>query len=56
MPRNLWEAYKEFEKSNILKEKLGASIFDAYADIILDEIDECQSYADTYSLKKHYLR
>lgn len=56
MPRNLWEAYGEFNSSKILKEKLWESMFEAYSDMILEEIDECQSYADTYSLKKHYLR
>jgi glutamine synthetase len=56
MPRNLWEAYLEYNSSNILKERLWNSIFEAYWNLIMEEIDECQSYADLYSLKKHYLR
>lgn len=56
MPRNLFEAYWELNKNNILKEKLWESMFNAYDEMILEEIDECQSYGNVYSLKKHYLR
>lgn len=56
MPRNLWEAYLEYNSSNTLKNRLWNSIFEAYWALILEEIEECQSYADLYSLKKHYLR
>ena len=54
LPRNLWEAYNEFIDSKALKTKLGDSIFESYADLILDEIDGCQPFANTESMKRHY--
>ena len=54
LPRNLWEAYKEFENDKVLREKFG-NMFDAYSKILLEEIDECQPFANTKSFEKHYL-
>lgn len=54
LPRNLWESYKEFTVNKTLKEYLWESIFESYADLILDEIDMCQPFANTMSLNRHY--
>lgn len=54
LPRNLWEAYNEFIKCHILKKSLWESMFYSYANIILQEIDDCQAYANSHSMKKHY--
>lgn len=54
LPRNLWEAYNEFTSSKVMKEKLGASIHESYADIVLDEIDACQPHANAESMRRHY--
>ncbi|MAF13452.1 MAG: hypothetical protein CMI53_00965 [Parcubacteria group bacterium] len=54
LPRNLWEAYQEYSNNQSLADKLG-TMHQAYADIVLEEIDDCQSYANTRSVHKHYL-
>ncbi len=54
LPRNLWEAYSEFINSQVLKENLGEVMHESYADLILDEIDSCQKYANVESVKRHY--
>ncbi len=54
LPRNLWEAYNEFVNSKVLKEELGESIHTAYSDLILEEIDLCQPYANNKSIQMHY--
>lgn len=55
LPRTLWEAYKSFKKNLILKKQLGEPIFEAYKEILLDEIDSCQPFANTESIRRHYL-
>ena len=55
LPRNLWEAYQAFSADTTLKNKLGASITSAYEDLLLDEIDTCQAYANPESVRRHYL-
>lgn len=55
LPRTLWESYKAFNKDEVLKEKLGKSIFDAYKGILLEEIDSCQPHPNTESVRRHYL-
>jgi glutamine synthetase len=55
LPRNLWEAYKEFRANNTLKDKLGKSIHETYAGLILDEIDACQPFANNESIRRHYM-
>lgn len=54
MPRNLWEAYGEYISNDVLKKNLWESIFESYGDIVLAEIDECQSYANVRSMEKHF--
>jgi len=54
LPRKLQEA-GEFVRDAVLREKLGTSMFDSHATIILKEIDECQPYANKKSIDKHYL-
>lgn len=54
LPRNLWEAYNEFIQNEALKKYLGEAIHETHADIILDEIDTCQPFANTESMKRHY--
>lgn len=54
LPRNLWEAYNEFVNNKILKEYLWGGICDSYADVILDEIDVCQPFANQESMRRHY--
>ncbi len=56
LPRNLWEAYREFDKNEILKSKLGEFIHESFGEILLTEIDSCQPYANTHSMKLHYLK
>jgi len=53
LPRNLWEAYGEYSANAMLAKKFG-KMYDAYGEIVLEEIDECQRYANTQSVKKHY--
>ena len=55
LPRNLWEAYQAFNTNKPLKQKLGASISAAYEDLLLDEIDSCQPFANPESVRRHYL-
>lgn len=55
LPRNLWEAYQAFSTNNALQSKLGASICDSYEDLLLDEIDGCQAFANPESVRRHYL-
>lgn len=54
LPRNLWEAYNEFVEDKALAKHLG-DMHTVHADIILDEIDECQPHANTHSFDRHYL-
>ena len=54
LPRNLWESYGEFEKSEVLKNALGKRMHEAYAGVILDEIDSCQPHANAESMRRHY--
>lgn len=55
LPRNLWEAYQAFSSNEKLKLKLGSSISNAYEDLLLDEIDGCQPFANPESVRRHYL-
>lgn len=55
LPRNLWEAYNEFIENDVLKNYFGENLFNSYSNIILDEINECQKYANKKSIEKHYL-
>jgi glutamine synthetase len=55
LPRNLWEAYKEFTASDVLKSKLGTSIHESHAELVLDEVDSCQPFANLESIRRHYL-
>jgi len=54
LPRNLWEAFSEFSSSKILREKLGAEIFESHQKILLDEINSCQPFANLESIRRHY--
>ena len=54
LPRNLWEAYREFNNCEILKQHLWSSIHDSYWKLILDEINVCQRFANTESMRRHY--
>ena len=54
LPRNLWEAYGEFTASTVLRERLGESMHDSYAEILLNEIDSCQPFANRESMRRHY--
>lgn len=54
LPRNLWEAYLAFEESAVMRTQLGENIFETYKDLLLTEIDECQSFANTESMRRHY--
>ncbi len=54
LPRNLWEAYQDFVMNPDFIDKMGKEIHGAYADIILEEIDECQPYANMESMRRHY--
>lgn len=54
LPRNLWEAYREYLNNESLARKFG-SMHAAYGEILLGEIDDCQKYANVHSLAKHYL-
>ena len=53
LPRNLWEAYQEYSTDKVLKEKFG-QMFESYGDLILEEIDECQKFANPRSVELHY--
>ncbi len=53
LPRNLWEAYKEYANDKELAKKLG-SAHEIFGEILLEEIDECQPHANPHSIKKHY--
>lgn len=53
LPRNLWEAYKEYIDNKVLQKKFGP-MFDTHADILLEEIDDCQKHANIRSIEKHY--
>lgn len=55
LPRNLWEAYQAFEENDVLKSSLGIEISDSFADLLMDEIDGCQAFANTESIRRHYL-
>lgn len=54
LPRNLWEAYQAFAKNTDLQTGLGSSICKAYEDLLLDEIDGCQAFANPESVRRHY--
>jgi glutamine synthetase len=54
LPRNLWEAYGEFVDSKLLAKKLGESLHAAYSDLVLEEVDTCQSFANRESVRLHY--
>ncbi len=54
LPRTLWEAFSFFEKNEVLREKLGESIHTSFGNILLDEIDSCQPFANTESVRRHY--
>jgi len=55
LPRNLWEAYQEFSKNKVLEKKLGNNIFESYKELILEEINSCQPFANLESIRRHYL-
>ncbi len=54
LPRNLWEAYSEYSQSLMLARRFGP-MHQAYANIVLEEIDDSQKYANSRSMEKHYL-
>lgn len=54
LPRTLWESFLGFEDNEILRDKLGASLHASFCNIILDEIDACQPYANAESVRRHY--
>lgn len=54
LPRNLWEAYTEFTWNKALEEFLWRDICEAYSDLMLDEIDSCQPFANSQSMRRHY--
>lgn len=54
LPRNLWEAYWEFTNNKALIKYLWTSIFESYEWLLLDEIDACQRYANSESMRRHY--
>ncbi len=54
LPRNLWEAYQYFSKNKALKKYLGESIFRSHLNLLLDEIDSCQPFANVESMRRHY--
>ena len=54
LPRNLWEAHQAFSASAVLAEHLGESLHSQYADLLLEEIDECQAFANAESMRRHY--
>lgn len=56
LPRNLWEAFREFEKSEAMKKYLGKSIHESFEKLLLDEIEACQPHANKESMRMHYLR
>lgn len=53
LPRNLWEAYSEYSADRVLAKKFGP-MHESYGDILLEEIDDCQKFANPLSLEKHY--
>lgn len=54
LPRNLWEAYSDFVMSPDFIAKFGKTIHSAYANLILEEVDACQSHANPESMRRHY--
>ena len=54
LPRTLWESFSEFEKNEILRDRLGASMHASFSAILLDEIDSCQPFANAESVRRHY--
>ncbi len=54
LPRTLWEAFSVFEKNEVLRDRLGASMHASFGNILLDEIDSCQPFANTESMRRHY--
>ncbi len=54
LPRTLWESFSIFEKDKVLREKLGEHMHTSFGDILLDEIDVCQPFANLESMRRHY--
>lgn len=54
LPRTLWESFSFFEANEVLREGLGVSMHSSFSVILLDEIDSCQPYANTESMRRHY--
>ncbi len=54
LPRTLWESFQNFESNEILRHKLGEGLHSSFAAILLDEIDVCQPYANSESVRRHY--
>jgi glutamine synthetase len=54
LPRTLWESFSEFEKNEVLRERLGASMHSSFSSILIDEIDSCQPFANAESVRRHY--
>ena len=54
LPRTLWESFSEFEHDEVLREQLGASMHASFGEILLDEIDSCQPFANAESMRRHY--
>ena len=54
LPRTLWESFLSFEKNEVLRDKLGANLHASFSNIILDEVDACQPYANSESVRRHY--
>jgi len=55
LPRNLWEAYGDFMMHPEFIDGLGKTIHKSFSTLLLKEIDECQSYANTESIRRHYM-
>jgi len=54
LPRNLWEAYQEFINNETFQKSLWTDICNSFSKIILEEIDSCQPYSNTESMRRHY--
>jgi len=54
LPRNLWEAYSEFAMHPEYVTIFGEQIHASFSELLLDEIDSCQSFANTESIRRHY--
>jgi len=54
LPRTLWESFSNFEKNEVLRDRLGASMHSSFGTILLDEIDACQPFANAESVRRHY--